>query len=160
MIRALIAVLFTFGKRITEVVQLDRGDFEIRGTYLIARFEVLKKRNLSQSGIPQKYSKRIGLNHYLASYITEHISKISEGPVFTRDGRRISRYTAYRILKKLDLNIWPHLFRHSLATLMAEDGKTTMQLMTWFDWEKPDTALKYVRRSGALTRELSDREDY
>lgn len=159
-IRALVATLFTFGKRISEIISLDRDDFEIKEPFLIVRFQVLKKRFQAESGVPQKYTKRIRTDHYLAEYIINHISRIDEGPVFVKDARRMSRFTAYRELKKLDVNIWPHLFRHSLASLMAESGATTAQLMTWFDWEKPETAMKYVRRSGLLTRELSNRKDY
>jgi len=70
----------------------------------------------------------------------------------------MNRIHAYKILKALNPEAYPHWFRHSLATQLAEDGHTGVELKEWFDWSRFDTALGYVEGSPALTKRISDRK--
>jgi len=49
---------------------------------------------------------------------------------------RMSREQAYKIFKAINPKCWLHLFRHSVATEMAERGATEEELMSWFDCTK------------------------
>jgi len=41
---------------------------------------------------------------------------------------------------------------------MAERGATAYELVNWFDWDRVETALEYVKRSGRMTEKLSERK--
>jgi integrase len=70
----------------------------------------------------------------------------------------MSRQRAYKIIKALNADIYPHWFRHSLATQLAEEGIDAWQLMNWFDWDRFSTANRYVSGTSAMTRDISERE--
>lgn len=70
----------------------------------------------------------------------------------------MSRQRAYKIIKALNPNVYPHWFRHSLATQLAEEGIDAWQLMNWFDWDRFGTAKRYVAGTAAMTRDISNRE--
>ena len=74
------------------------------------------------------------------------------------DEGRMGARRAYQVLKKLNKQAWLHLFRHSLATQMAEQEATEEQHMAWFDWDRYDTAHNYVRGGPRLTRKWSQRK--
>jgi len=59
--------------------------------------------------------------------------------------------TAYKIVKAADPTgtVWPHLFRHTLASRLVMHGVGEFQLMEWFDWSRFETAHNYVRRAGS-----------
>jgi integrase len=69
----------------------------------------------------------------------------------------MSAQKAWKTIKFLDPNAYCHLFRHSLATVMAEHGYTEDQLMNWFDWSSPKVAHDYVQKGPRLSEEASRR---
>jgi integrase len=69
----------------------------------------------------------------------------------------LSRETCWKIIKYLDRKLWVHLFRKSVATLMAERGASEDELMAWFDWASPITAHKYVRKGTKLIERWTER---
>ena len=60
-------------------------------------------------------------------------------------------------LKAIDPDIWPHLFRHSLATMIAEKGASAFELKAFFDWDDIRTATRYVRESDELSQKWATR---
>lgn len=70
----------------------------------------------------------------------------------------MSRQRAYKLIKAINPHIYPHWFRHSLATQLAEEGIDPWQLMNWFDWDRFATAKRYVSGTAAMTRDISNRE--
>lgn len=70
----------------------------------------------------------------------------------------MSRQQAYKIIKAINPNLYPHWFRHSLATQLAEEGIDQWQLMNWFDWDRFATAKRYVTGTAAMTRDISNRQ--
>ncbi len=70
----------------------------------------------------------------------------------------MSRQQAYKIIKAINPHVYPHWFRHSLATQLAEEGIDQWQLMNWFDWDRFATAKRYVTGTAAMTRDISNRE--
>jgi len=63
----------------------------------------------------------------------------------------------WRILKWLNQNVYPHLFRKSLATRFAEEEFTEDQLMDWFDWSSSEVAHQYVQKGPKLSERASER---
>lgn len=146
--KALIALSWAFGKRISENLLLQREEIFAEKGFLNVRFHVLKKRKKDST-----YLKVITLKHPAVPYILEYLDTISDGPLFPGLTRQLALY----YLKKLDTNTYLHLFRKSLATEMSEHSFTVQQLMSWFDWSEPKIAMEYVARGPGLTRELSER---
>ena len=179
MIKCLIALLWLFGKRISEVLRLKRKDLWFDEHFLYVRFTVLKKKG------EYKAVKKITLKNKFTKHVLEYVRLIEEPeawlfPGFStnktvkvkmrlKDGTVkvyeyyraekgvMSRQQAFRILKKLNPTVWFHLFRSSVATRFAYEGATPYELQSWFDWEKLETANKYVRRGSAFIERLSQR---
>lgn len=148
-----IALLWMFGKRISEVLQLKRENIYVDDRYLYVRFFVSKKKARKDPPVPKPYLKRISLKHIGVPYVLAHLEKVKEGPLFPNMYREKARYYFRKVTKK----VWFHLFRESLATEMAEHGATEEDLMHWFDWDRVDTAHSYVKRGTKLTEKWSER---
>ena len=160
MLRCLIAILYAFGCRISEALMLRRKDVRIEGEYLIIKFPLLKRKG--ESGIKPSIERRIHLSDFLVKFIIDWITTIEnlDSYVFPsrHKGKHLSRYRAWALLKQIDKNIWPHLFRHSLATLMAEAGAKSVEMVAWFGWASLDTALNYIKMTEALRTRWSKRD--
>jgi len=162
-IKCLVALLWLFGKRITENLRLKRKDFRVAHKYLYVHYNVLKKKHRQTQAIPERKLKRITLANPYTRYILDYVESIHEPDAYIFPSNRsttgyMSRNHAYRILKGLDRKCWLHLFRHSVATEMAERGATEEELMAWFDWDRYDTAHGYVKGGPKLTAKWSKRK--
>lgn len=158
-VRYLLAMLIGFGKRVTEVLTVDRSDFYVsEDGFIVVSFKILKSK--PKSGIRKIRSKKLSLKHWCARPIIEYVQYIEAGYLLPSYGQtgHITRQSARYWLKDLDPDIWPHLFRHSLATMMAEAGATAFELKAFFDWDDIRTATKYVRETQALSEKWAHRE--
>lgn len=185
--QCIIALAWLFGKRINEILRLRKQDVWVEGEYLFARFKVGKKKSKSDEAVPKLYLKKIRAEHPYTKPIRDWIEQSKDGYLFpattqaaqvtvrtqykdrtgqtktgtyhyTTDGGHLSRVRVWQFLKQLDANAWPHLFRESLATHMAENGASEEELMHWFDWDDIRTAHKYVKYGTKLTEKWSDRK--
>lgn len=153
-LKALIALLWMFGKRISETLAVKRSDIWKDKKYLYVRFHVLKKKGRKDAPIPKPYIKKKTLRHSGAKHILGYVATLEDESLF-----HVSRTLAYYYLKKINPEAWFHLFRESLATEMAEHGASEEQLLTWFDWEKADQAHEYVKHGTKLIEIEADRVD-
>ena len=151
-LQCLIAFAWAFGKRISEILKLQAEDLRVDDKFLYVRFFVSKKKTRKDQPIPRPYLKRIILTHASVPYILAYWKEVKTGPLF-----HVSRNLAWWYLKKVNPQAWWHLFRHSLATEMAEHGADILELVNWFDWDRSDTALDYIKRGTKLTERLSER---
>jgi len=151
----LMAWLYAFGKRVSETVILHRDDVAFDDHYIYARFTILKTK--PRSGLKTVKTKRLTRKHWLSPFIVKNIEDILEGYIFPSWGKtgHLTREGALYILKRYSDDIWPHLFRHSLAVQMAEHGANILGLMAWFDWEDEKTAIRYIRTYGQAMEKLS-----
>jgi len=155
--------MWIYGKRISEVISLKTQSVRVNGEYLAILFNVLKKKNRKDPGVLRPFTKRVTLENPYTKYIMNWWKEIKtlETFMFPRPQTKmgyIYRQYAHNVLKSINPRISAHLFRHSLATQMAESGATAYELVNWFDWDRTDTALEYIRRSGAMTERLSNRK--
>lgn len=182
-LQCIIAILWLFGKRITEVLTLTREDIWVEGDYLFVYFVVRKKKRKSQGPLGNRFLKKIRLDHPYTKYIVDYISQFEKGyifpsygkghrvkiPVKHKDGSIIyhehvrpsgvlSDARVRQLIKKVNANCYPHFFRESLATKMAEEGATEYELMYWFDWDTTQSPSKYVKRGTKLTEKWSERK--
>jgi len=159
-LQCVIALAWIFGKRINEILRIKREDIWSDENFLYVRFHVSKKKTRKEEAVPKPYLKRIRLEHPYVHYITDHIARYEKGYIFPSYGSQgyITRQRVTQQLKGIAPQTWWHLFRESLATYMAENGATEEELMHWFDWDRPMTAHKYVKRGTKLTEKWSKRK--
>ena len=160
--QCLIAIMWLYGKRISEIVPLPVTAVRV-SKYLSIGFNVLKKKSYADPGVKLRFNKRVTIKNPYTEYVVNWYKEVkgSHQFLFYRQQTKmgyIYRQYANEVLKSINELISPHLFRHSLATQMAEEGATAYQLINWFDWDRTDTALEYIKRSGRMTQELSDRK--
>ena len=179
MVKCLIALLWLFGKRISEVLRLKRKDLWFDEHFLYVRFTILKKKG------EYKAVKKVTVRNPFVNYVIQYIecieqpeawlfpgcsrpkivrvrARLKDGSMKTYEYERLemgnmSRQQAYKILKRLNPACWPHLFRDSVATRFAYEGATPYELQSWFDWAKLETANKYIRRGPAFIERLAMR---
>lgn len=154
-----------YGKRVSEIIALRRAEVRIEEDFINTRFLILKRD--SESGILPYRWKKLVRSHYTCEFIEPWVkSRPSPGSyVFpalrTRglDGPgHVSRQCIWSWMKGLDPNIWPHLFRHSLATQMGEEGATAYELKSFFDWASIRTSERYVRETPIIRDKWTRRE--
>ncbi len=160
--QGLMAMLYGYGKRITEVVTLRRAELQYTDKGIMARFHILKHR--PKSGIIPFKWKRLAWDHWLTPYIKHYVEGLDHiylgrGYLFPGRGAsgHLTRQGALWILKQYSEDIWPHLFRHSLAVQMAEAGAGIPDLVAYFDWKDDSTPLLYIRTYGEAMDILADR---
>lgn len=154
--RALIAILWLFGKRISEVLRLKRRDIWAEGDLIYASFHVLKKKTREDTGVSKPFVKSMRITHPYYKYLYYYLKEKRFGAddlIFP-----FSRHKAYRLIKEVNPKTYPHFFRTSLATRMAELGATEYELMHWFDWDRSSTAGGYVKHTSKLAERWSKRE--
>jgi len=178
-LQCVIALAWLFGKRINEICRLKRKDIWWDNQFLYVRFHVSKKRERKEQPVPKPFLKRIRLDHPYVHYILDYVKKFEKGYIFPGygggyvkqvkdkkygktyeyvvEGGHITPERLRQQLKQVNPKAWWHLFRESLATYMAENGATEEELMHWFDWDRFETAHKYVKRGVKLTEKWSER---
>ena len=173
----LVSMLWIFGKRIIENLDLQREDLWIQDNMINVRFHVRKKRGArikDESGKTIGYHpprpadtvrmKRKTLEHPLAHFIVDYISELKEGPnpyLYPSPRRKynpserkyqyshITSVRAWQILKSLKEDIWPHWFRESSAVMhIVKGGAHVEDLLFWFDWTNPAVAMRYIQKAG------------
>lgn len=154
-----------YGKRVSEIIALRRAEVRIEEDFINTRFLILKRE--SESGILPYRWKKLIRSHYTCEYIEPWVeSRPSPGSyVFPALRSRsldspghVSRQCIWSWMKDLDPNIWPHLFRHSLATQMGEEGATAYELKAYFDWASIRTSERYVRETPIIRDKWTRRE--
>ena len=156
----LFAIFWAFGKRISEIVELLVTDINVRGNFLTVSFNIRKKRG----GERPRRTKRLTLENKYAQIIKQYWESIKDREKYmfpyehSKDGYINPRYV-WDFIKLMDFKqpIWTHLFRHTLATELAQNEVSAFEMKTWFDWENIATADNYVSAAGVSTKKVSGR---
>ena len=178
----LLALLWIFGRRISEILFLKRRNLRVEDSFLVVQFRALKRHTEKN----ELFEKSIVSDNPYAHYITDYIKdvldadrylfegwsrqrKIVSKAVFPKTGEKRTYYyerkecwfmspqKVWKIIKFLNPKAYCHLFRHSLATKIARKGFTESQLMAWFDWSTSDVAQGYVEKGPKTIEGLSKR---
>jgi len=160
-LKALISFLYLFGCRISEALEVRRGDFWIENNYLAVRMKILKKRKKKKSSGPYGdgdfHILRVSLDApFVKKILIPYLKKIKnrESRVFP-----VSRQLAWRKMKDLNPNISPHIFRHDRLLKFALKGATGVELMDWAGWSDMRPARNYLLKAGRLAANLADKVD-
>jgi integrase/recombinase XerD len=165
--RALVAVLYATGLRISEALDLFPRDLDLDALTCVVQSGKGDRRRvvgvLSDAVDPvlrwldRRRALGIGNQHVL--FCT--ISRGAAGPFPTQPGGRLTREHVARVLKRLARRagilkrVHPHGFRHAHSVLLRAKGLDVYALQNQLGHEHLDTTAKYCHRLGS--NELPDR---
>lgn len=190
--KAFLATLFLTGGRVTEVLSLRKENFEIRefeglivvrGMRLLKRYRKVgeieengKKKWITEKLVKTRKPFPILLNEPLTHILLDWLDKVKTllFPSPYNPGRPLTRFWAYKLIRKIDstisenlreklglnkpftingervsdrIHLWPHWFRSQRACQLVSDyGFQLHDLIDWFSWEHVETAMRYSKR--------------
>ena len=154
-IASLTSFLWLSGCRISEALGIFRHHIKMDHENIYATITPLKQSHKS---------KRIKVSLVFPRKKTIFTKLIIKQTFATEEGKKlwdVDRTTAWRYLISLNPKIYPHIFRHSRVTHLADMGVGDDQLKRWFGWSArsymPSTYIKYskiqMERIGELLEE-------
>lgn len=142
---SLIAALWKTGARISEILSIKREDIKIAQDTLNITIKPLKQysKNVFPSILPFRLFKDKKKNFLNKLIITQTEDTMPKHRVWS-----LGRTTAWERITAIRPDIYPHLFRHSRATILADRGANEAQLRRWFRWSRfSKMPLNYVNLS-------------
>lgn len=154
---ALVILLFyACGLRLAELIGIDRDDF----TDDYRSLRVLGKGN-KERVVPVLEFVREKILHYLALIDRLKICRIEEKAlILTQEGKRISRSTAYRIVKAeltrggVQGKKSPHVLRHTFATHLLNGGADMREIQELLGHTSLQATQVYTHNSIAALRKV------
>jgi site-specific recombinase XerD len=152
--KALICLLYATGCRVGEVHRMNRSDINWENRSIV----VLGKGD-KQREVYFDTKTYLWLKEYLATREDDCESLfVSERKVqgeYRRSEIHQLRYTVKRVAKrsKVDVNVYPHRFRHSFATHLMDRGAPLEVISDLCGHEKVETTKIYAALSGDRRRE-------
>lgn len=142
-LKAIMAIMCMTAGRISEVLLLKGKDFFTDQEYIYFTSYVLKKRD----GI-QRLTKKVKKTNQFYPYFREYINAnnfVPENSIFT-----YKRSYVWKLIKQINPNSSPHLFRHAIATMLGQSGMDAFTLKQWMGWSKLEMAARYVHPENAV----------
>ncbi len=160
--RAILETLYSTGVRVSELVDLNRGDIDMGDQMLRVRGKGRKERL-----VPLGTHALSAIRHYLTllepdtRFAAMHqAANPSELPLFVnKNGSRLSSRSVRRKLDKylaqagLDPSISPHTLRHSFATHLLENGADLRSVQELLGHQSLSTTQIYTHLSSSRMRE-------
>lgn len=120
--RALVEMLYSTGARITELLDLDVDDLDVKNQLVLVRGKGGKER-IVPLGVPALEA----LNHYIVRARTPLNKKGSPALFLNRNGARMGRQSGFKVVSEAAEraglgHVSPHSLRHSFATHLLEGG--------------------------------------
>jgi integrase/recombinase XerC len=159
--RAVMELFYSSGLRLSELVLLNRKDFDINGLYINVFGKGKKQRN-----IPVTKTAALWIEKYLTenarfSDSKMHKKQIDESAIFLNKwGNRITVRSVDRsfkfYIKKSGLlgDITPHTIRHTIATHWLENGMDLKTIQALLGHSSLGTTTIYTHVSSKLKREV------
>ncbi len=99
------------------------------------------------------------LRHWLR--IRNKVDKVWDDTIFiSQNGDKLNKRNVQRLITRIqkranleDIQVSPHVLRHSSATLAVQNGLDAFSLKRQFEWEQIRTALRYVHMSDVALQE-------
>lgn len=118
---SMIEMLYASGIRASELCNLNEND--IREDYIIINGKGSKQRI-----VPIHSGVRLSLNNYHFYLKKRRLRRKEDAVYVTNKGNRITRMQLWTVVKyyrkkaEIEKNVYPHIFRHSFATHLLENG--------------------------------------
>lgn len=152
------ALLYSSGCRVTEFTRIRIGDFDFRNATLHVRGKGRKERyipiNRPTVKLVKKYMARYGLSEDDGGALLFFNSR---GEELTRQGvaHILDKYA--RRCRELSPgfypeNVTPHVFRHSIASHMIEDGASLIYVRDFLGHEHYETTERYAKTNPEVMR--------
>jgi len=162
----IVKLLAQSGMRISEVVNLRLGDVS---EMTVNGESVIQFQFAGKGGRIRRAILANGRREFVLDYLARRPGpKRPDSPLFfhiTRGGRTVYDAFPHRgyvnrllatLAERLGIErLTPHMFRHSLASRLAEKNIGIFQLMQVFGWSQVQTANRYVTISPAAQAEIS-----
>lgn len=148
--KAFVSFLALTGGRISEIKEIKAGDIEVIDDNCWTLSILTKKQRPKQWQIPPrrtlKFPRDVMFEKIIKPYINN--SKLSSSQKLFKK----STVFYYKKLKEANPEVYPHLFRHSLATRLADSGVDSYDLKEWFGWKSVMMSDKYVHSLKAIDK--------
>lgn len=145
--KAMLETIYASGLRVSELVNLEKGDINFEHGYL----------KVSGKGNKQRI---VPIGEFAMSYIILYYNKVrknahtkSKALFLNRDGSSLSRQYFWKQIKKYAIKagiqeeISPHSLRHSFATHLLENGANLKQVQQMLGHSKIETTQIYTHVS-------------
>lgn len=141
-LKGIMSIMLMTGNRISENLLLKGKDISTDNEHIYINCYILKKRD----GI-HRFTKKIKKSHEYYKYFQEYINNenIKEETFIFKSGRKV----IWKKIKNINPNATPHLFRHTVATLLGQ-FMDAFTLQKWFGWTKLEMAAKYVHPKNVI----------
>jgi len=143
-VQAFISLLWLTGARIGEIKMLKAQDITNQANFIQIEMPTLKTR--VKTTMPRRRLK-IPKDNVFYNFFKQWINEntfADEDLIFDYSIRYIRRK-----LKEANPDTYPHLFRHTLATMLSREVDA-FTLKEWFGWRTMDMPMRYVHRKDAM----------
>ncbi|MEX2236092.1 MAG: site-specific tyrosine recombinase/integron integrase [Dehalococcoidia bacterium] len=161
--RAILELLFSSGVRVSELVQVDLGQFSTDGEELVVRGKGDKERRVF-IGRPARAA--------ISQYLKDGRPRLLPGHTrsaalfLNRDGGRLSARSVQKLVRSyavkagIDQRVYPHLLRHSFATHMLDNGAELRIVQELMGHSNVNTTQIYTHVTQARQKEVYDQAFY
>ncbi|MBS3818171.1 site-specific tyrosine recombinase XerD [bacterium] len=156
--KAMLEILYATGLRVSELVSLKVRDMNLEEGFLICRGKGGKERI-----VPLGNSAVKALNAYLEKARPLLLRKESDSLFITGRGGALTRQGVWKMLKKyakkaqLDIQISPHILRHTFATHLLERGADLRSVQIMLGHSQITTTQIYTHVSRRQLRRIYDK---
>lgn len=147
--RALLAAMYAYGKRVTEVLGVTLRDLNLRDGMLFITFRILKRKDNFSQAIPVK------ADNLLVKLILDHVDAVKvlgEEKLFS-----LTRQSAWLIVHQAFQGGHPHELRHTRLTRISEVTTSFAQIKEAGGWKSDGSAQTYLHASGKNLEALADK---
>lgn len=145
-VQAAICVMWITGCRVGELVLLKFKDLKDKQKYVEINMPTLKQRKTVLPRRTVLFPKNNLFYTIFKNYVNSIHPKFADRQLF-----ECSPHHIWFMMKKANPNIYPHLFRHSRATILSNDIDI-FDLKYAFGWASMDMPQRYVHRKNSPER--------